>query len=57
MGLFYLCIYLIYLINLFIRWSGTEPTITEATYCLLYQPWMIDYDCGTIGEMNDLQGN
>jgi hypothetical protein len=37
----------------FLKWSGTESTITEATVGLLYLHRMIvDYDgCGAIGRM------
>jgi hypothetical protein len=36
---------------LFLRWSETESTITEATTGLLLQPRMMDDECGAIGGM------
>jgi hypothetical protein len=36
----------------FLGWSGTEPTITEVTAGLLYQPRMMDdVECGAVGIM------
>jgi hypothetical protein len=38
----------------FLRWSGTESTITDATTGLMYKPWMMDNDeCGAVSGMFD----
>jgi hypothetical protein len=43
---------------LFLGWSGTESTITEATTGLQYQPRMMDDDeCGAVGGMRIGRGN
>jgi hypothetical protein len=36
--------------------SGTKSTITEAIYWPIDQPWIIDYDFGEIGGMNNWLG-
>jgi hypothetical protein len=33
------------------RLSGTESTVTEAITGLLYQSWMMMYECGSVGGM------
>jgi hypothetical protein len=49
--------YIVFLVYLS-GWSRTESTVTEATYWLFYQPWLVDGDdCTAVGGMNVGRGN
>jgi hypothetical protein len=36
--------------------GGTEATVTAALIGPLFQPWVIDDDCGAVGRINEWQG-
>jgi hypothetical protein len=51
-------ILLLLLLSLFIYGAGVKPSplLLRRSIGLLYQPWVIDDDCGAVGVMNEWQG-
>jgi hypothetical protein len=46
-----------YLLKLFLGWGDTEPTRYYRHFRLLYQPQMVNDECGAVGGMRICRGN